>query len=56
LKCLIRERRVAGAQNTVGVEVNIELLLERLLHVYFGEDTEALLFQGLRYPADGGFE
>ena len=39
---------VAGSQNYVAPEVDIELLFERSFHVDFGEHAKALFFEGGR--------
>jgi hypothetical protein len=44
----MRELRVARAQDDVGGGVDVELLLERRLHVDLGEHAETLRLQGRR--------
>jgi len=43
----MRQRRVAGAQDAIAAKLDAELLAERLPDVDFGDDAEALQFQGL---------
>lgn len=49
----IRRLRIACAKDDVGPEVEVQLLLERVGDVDFGDDPEALLFQTLACACDG---
>jgi hypothetical protein len=42
---LVRHVRIAGAKNTVGIHIDIDFLLHRLLDVYFGQHAEAVVGQ-----------
>jgi hypothetical protein len=46
----VGKRRVAGTQDPVGPEVEIELLLQRLPDVDLRQHAEALLLQQLDHP------
>lgn len=47
------ERRIARAQDAVITEVDVDLLLERFLHVDLGDDPEALLLEAFNRAAHG---
>jgi hypothetical protein len=51
LKGAMRKRRVARAENPVSAKIDVELLLEGLADVDFGQDAEPLGFESVR---DGG--
>ena len=45
LECLVCERRVAGAEDHVRLDVDSELLFQGRLHVDLAQDAEALALQ-----------
>jgi hypothetical protein len=51
-ECLVRERRVAGAEDRVRLPLDAELLFQRRLHVDLAEDAEALVLQLLADALD----
>lgn len=53
---LVRERRVAGAEDDVTRRVHAELFLERLPNVDLGDDAEARLFQSRHRALPCGIE
>ena len=47
------ELGIAGAEDDLGVDVDVELVLQRLADVDLGEDPEALLLERVFHAGDG---
>jgi hypothetical protein len=60
LQRAVGELGVAGAEDDLGVDVDAELVLQRLADVDLGEDPEALFLEGVLHVGDdvvvGGVE
>ena len=46
----------ARAQNAIWAKIDVQLLLERLLDIDFGEDPKALLLESFTYSANRSLE
>src|SRR3989344_5748698 len=53
LQCFMCERRIARPENTIIAEIDIDLLLQRVLHVDLGNDSEAFLLERIDRAAHG---
>lgn len=51
-KRLVRQRRIAGAQDTVAGKINVQLFLQCVVYVNPGQHPESLVFQRFNYPLD----
>lgn len=55
-ECLVRELRVAGAQDCVASEIDTELIAKCLVNIDTCEHAEALGFQSFGHPVNGGIK
>jgi hypothetical protein len=56
LERTVGEARIAGPEDDVALEIDVDLLLERLLDVDSRQHAEALSFERFRRPFERPFE